>query len=347
MPGYLCRPLGLAMLLLLGLPGRYSWLAPAAGQPARPSAVKNKFHIPTEQLPELPTGGGVKALIAAVEQRLVLPAGTAVPARQSVEVRFAVSENGLVENPEISIGMGPVINAAVLSAVRQLPTLSPGTRNGQPVRMIVTLNVQPPAPPASPQEQREAQTRQQALAERRPGEADTTFLRRVLPVSFPQSNDLLAATWRPSAFGKQLFFSVRGADDNEYGTDLFMLDPFQANTYAVQVFAIAQADMTSLEAFFFADVNRDGRKELLAISRCDLRGGEVGNGFYPRTPHYQTHVFQCVGLSSTGRPQYRDYPTNTDYLNELPTAADVRAALAEHRRQLPPRRPAAAKAPLK
>lgn len=200
--------------------------------------------------------------------------------------------------------------------------------------------------PESAAHRREAQTLKLGLAQRQPGEADTTFLRRVLPVSFPQSNDLLAATWRPSAFGKQLFFSVLGTSDreNEYGTDLFMLDPFQADTYVVQVFPIpTQADLTSLEAFFFADVDQDGRKELLAISECSLREGEVGNGFYPRVAHYQTVSFQYASLSSTGRPQHDDEPTYYSYLDELAAASAVRQALAEHRqrRKLPPRHPAA------
>jgi hypothetical protein len=192
----------------------------------------------------------------------------------------------------------------------------------------------------------EAQTLKQATAQRLPGEADSTFLRRVLPASYPQSNDLLAATWRPSAFGKQLFFTVRGTDEsnNDGGTDLFMLDPFQANTYAVQVFTIpSQGDLTDLEAFFFTDVDQDGHKELLAISECSLRESfkDHGEVLYGRAPHYQTVVFQYVGLSSTGRPQYRDYPKDTSYLDELPTAAAVRQALARHQqRSKTPRQPA-------
>lgn len=340
-----CRPLLLAALLLLGLPGRYAWLPTAAGQPTRPALVKSKVPVATEQLPELPGGGGMVALVAAVQQRLVLPAGTTAPANQEVSVRCTVSETGLVENPEISLGMGPDINAAMLRAVRQLPTLRPGTRNGQPVRMVVTINVGPPPAPASTQEQREAQTQRQGLAERQPGEADSTFVRRVLPISYAGSNDLLAATWRPSAFGKQLFLSKQGQDDNAYGTDLLMLDPFQPNTYAVQVFAIpTQGDQTYLQAFFFADVDQDGQKELLAISECSLRGAEV-HGQYPRTSHYQTLVFQYAGRSSTGRPQYRDYPQSTPYLDELATAADVRQALAQHQQRHAVPRPPAAKAP--
>lgn len=207
--------------------------------------------------------------------------------------------------------------------------------------------------PESAAQRREAQTLKLGLAQRQPGEADTTFLRRVLPVSFPQSNDLLAATWRPSAFSKQLFFSVLGTSDreHEYGTDLFMLDPFQADTYVVQVFTIpSQGDLTVLEAFFFTDVDQDGRKELLAISECSLRESfkDHGQVLYGRSPHYQTLIFQCTGLSNTGRPQYRDDPRDYSYLDELATVAAVRQALARHqRRSKVPQRQATTKAPLK
>lgn len=219
--------------------------------------------------------------------------------------------------------------------------------------LLLTAAGQTLPTPKSAAHRREAQTLKLGLAQRQPGEADTTFLRRVLPVSFPQSNDLLAATWRPSAFGKQLFFSVLGNSDrgNEDGTDLFMLDPFQADTYVVQVFTIpTQADLTYLEAFFFTDVDHDGQKELLAISECSLLesfkvDGQMLTG---RAPHYQTVVFQYVGLSSTGRPQYQDYPRDTSYLDELATAAQVRQALARHQqRSKVPQRPAATKVPMK
>jgi hypothetical protein len=140
---------------------------------------------------------------------------------------------------------------------------------------------------------------------------------------------------------------VRGtpARGNDYGTDLFMLDPFQPNTYAVEVFAIpTQGDETDLAAFFFADVDRDGQKELLAIGACSLREGMV-NGLHPRTTHYQTQVFQYTDRSSTGCPQYRGYPNDTSYLDELPTAYAVRQALAApppRRRKIPPSTPARA-----
>ena len=89
-------------------------------------------------------------------------------------------------------------------------------------------------------------------------------------------------------------------------------------------------DATSLAALFFADANQDGQKELLALSECSLR--EPGG----RKTQCQTQVFQYMGLTSMGRPQYREDPTPRSYLNGLDTVAAVRQALARHQpRQLP------------
>lgn len=197
-------------------------------------------------------------------------------------------------------------------------------------------------------------TMRRGTAKRQPGEADTTFLKRVLPFSYPSrvvpvhhhstAESIVAYAWRPSAFGKQLFFSVRGTGDNEYGTDLFILDPFQADTYAVQVLKLEfMGDLTNLASLFFADVDQDGQKELLALLVWDLSetvrlsDGKLHRG---RFDHYDTVVFRYVNLGSTGRPQYRLDPKPRGYLDELPTAAAVRQALARHQRTLTQSQPA-------
>lgn len=187
-----------------------------------------------------------------------------------------------------------------------------------------------------PDSAREAQTRQQGVARRRPGEADSTFVRRVLPVAYQGYE--LAYAWRPSAFGKQLFFSEK---DEEGNVSLLVLDPYEENTYAVRVLPLtSQGDITTLEALFFADANHDGRKDLLALSSCSLKEQTKQEGewlFFHRT-HYLTDTWQYLGPDKAGRPQYAQGPERPD-LNELTTAAAVRRALAA-----PPRRPAAPKA---
>ncbi|MGY3087355.1 hypothetical protein ACVWYF_000381 [Hymenobacter sp. UYAg731] len=181
------------------------------------------------------------------------------------------------------------------------------------------------------------------IVRRAPGEADSAFLKRIFPVSFAAER-LVAYAWRPSAFGKQLFFPL--LEVNEYrreGEDaaLFVLDPFQPNTYAVQKLLLESiGDITNLSAFFFADVDRDGQKELLAVVYAEVQEVailELGHGKTERAvgrmSHQHTYVFRCAGLSSAGRPRYRADIVSRPYLNELPTAAAVRRALAQHQAQ--------------
>ncbi|MDO7884962.1 TonB family protein [Hymenobacter cheonanensis] len=344
------RPLALALLL----PG---WPSSAAGQTITLPA-KDPVYTYVEQMPQLPGGGGMGAIIAAVQQRVALPAGTAA-ANNRVFVRFTVGQQGQVEDAAIVKGASPVVDAAVLAAVRQLPTFAPGQQNGRLVRVSFTLPISPPGlvvtptPTATPEPSTEAKdgnwlqdndwlTETHTLvlgeAERKPGEADSTFARRVLPLSFALSKDFLAAAWRPSAYGKQLFFSLPGTDANEQGTDLLVLDPFSEDLYAVHTFTIpalarfilgSQGEATTLTAIFFADVNQDGQKELLALSK----GGLVEAGEWQT--YYQTQVFRYLGLSSTGRPQYYEDTAPRAYLDGLATVADVRQALARHQ---PPRK---------
>ncbi len=313
--------------LLLGLPVHY---ATAQGQPP-------PVYTHAEQMPELPEGGGEAAIREALQQGVVLPFGTPLPAATSeVVVRFVVGTLGDISETSIVRGLSPAVDEAVLEAVRHLPQLRAGMQGSKHVRVAFTMTVQAPGA-ANAAQRREATTRGQQTARRRPGEADSTFVRRVPPLTYTQSNNLLAYAWRPSAFGKQLFFSVHGGPDNEYFTDLYVLDPYQENTYAVRMLAIPpQGDYTSLEALFFADANHDGRKDLLTLTRCDLReevklsDGEYHTG---RFPHYQTLYWEYKVLDSTSPPQYTKETYRPD-LDELETAAEVREALAapRHRR---------------
>lgn len=185
----------------------------------------------------------------------------------------------------------------------------------------------------------EALTLRRGMAQRRPGELDTSFLRRVLPASFPSAynNLVVAHAWRPTPFGNQLFFSITNGGDNEYDLFLFILDPFQADTYAVQAFDMGNmGDLTTVAAIFFTDVDQDRRKELLSLNECSLREGfrtDNGEMIYGHAPHYETHVFRYVGLSRGGRPQYREDRTPRSYLDELPTAAAVRQAIIKHQQR--------------
>lgn len=334
--------------LLLGLPGRHSLLPTAAAQDA---PDPNKAYTYVEQMPMLPGRDQTAvALTAAVEQRLVLPAGA--PEREGrVFVRFIVEKNGIPDSLEIVKGVGPVQDAAVLAAVRRLPAFTPGRQNGRLVRVSFTLPVtlHSPAARQAAAQRLETQTVKQGIAERRPGETDSTFLRRVLPIAYPASTDLLAYAWRPSAFGKQLFFSAPAGDEGYYKTNLFVLDPFAPTTYAVQCFNLNVNEgcdvAPTLEAIFFADLNQDGQKELLALASCSSREpigrDRDGVGQFAHESHFATLVYQYAGFNSVSRPLYRLDHTPRAYLNGLETVAAVRQALAKHQAKPAPPKAAA------
>jgi hypothetical protein len=94
-------------------------------------------------------------------------------------------------------------------------------------------------------------------------------------------------------------------------------------------------DLTNLESLFFADVDQDGRPELLALKECSLRDigftDKHGQSSYGHFSHYATDIFRLAGPDRAGRPRYQLDTTTRTYLDELATAAAVRRALARHR----------------
>jgi hypothetical protein len=206
---------------------------------------------------------------------------------------------------------------------------------------LLTVGVAAPAwaqAKGYPTEGTEAQTLARGVALRRPGEADSAFLRRVLPVSYPASGHRVAYAWRPSAFGKQLLFVVQG--DNGTETALFILDPYQPVTYAVQRLSVVingGCDLaSSLNAIFFADVNHDGQKELLALGFCyALEPSEYkddnGHIMVGHVDRQGTVVYRYAGLDGKGRPRYEQAFTPR-YLTGVETAAEARAKIAAHQR---------------
>jgi hypothetical protein len=213
-----------------------------------------------------------------------------------------------------------------------------------------------PAPgAASAAQRREATTRWQRTAVRLPGEADTTFVQRVLPISYPlpaSYGDLQALACRPSPYGRQLVFTRSVLSPtmsySSYGwrnTEVFVLDPYQPHTYAVQRFFLGNiGDLPDQSvAPFVADVNADGHPDLVALITYSQSedGGHMN--------YYRVEVWHTNKLDKAGRPRYRLDETSYPYLeyrqDETPgpypgefTPATVRRALARHRRQL--RRPA-------
>ena len=305
----------------------------AQAQPEVTTTSGRPATLPSSEEPLLELQYEPGSVLDAIQARIVLPFGTPVPADTSrVVVTLVVGTLGEVADAKIVRGLSPAVDEAVLNALHDDLSLRPVQHNGKYRNTPYTLTIQAPGA-ASPAQRREATTYWQRTAHRLPGEADSTFVRRVLPLSYPAyARGLLAYAWRPSAFGKQLFFSRRGGADNEYGTDLYVLDPYQPGTYAVQVLPVGtMGDLTNLAALFFADANHDGRKDLLTLAECALREeheSEDGEMLLGRVNHYRTDIWQYAGLDKAGRPQYRPDPMPRPYLDDLETAAEVRQALA-------------------
>lgn len=184
----------------------------------------------------------------------------------------------------------------------------------------------------------EARTLRQGVAKRQPAESVETFLQRVLPASFANPDDplqIIHYAWRPSAFGKQLFVSAHDPHEH-YRLYVFVLDPYQADRYAVERFEVEHeaSDSADLEAIFFADANHDGRKELLVLVHSSVVTPTVieGVNWQAHASDYHTRIYG-YRLSAQGkRPHYQEYPHRDD-LDDLGTAAEVRQILATPNRK--------------
>lgn len=322
--------------------------APAKAAPPTPPPAE------WEPILKEPYGAsGRAAVLAEVQRTLVLPLGTPVPSLDSrVVVGFEVG-GGMVKKQWIIRSLSPAADSAVLAAVSQL-YFKNGPGYYQP---SVTYTLVVPAPgAASADQRREATTRWQRTAVRLPGEADSTFVKRVLPISYWSTDygDLQALACRPSPYGRQLVFTKPVNDPNmaysSYGwhdTEVFVLDPYQPHTYAVQRFYLHNGgDLPdqSVEPFV-ADVNADGHPDLVTLITYSqsVSGGE---GMPPgHFNYYRVEVWHTSGLDEAGRPRYRPDETTYPYLeyrqDETPgpypeefTPATVRHKLAQHQRQL-------------
>lgn len=103
-----------------------------------------------QHMPQLPSGGGQAAVVAAIRQRLVLPAGPACRAGRVV-VAFTVEITGTPTGAYVVQGLDESCDAAVLAAVRRLPRFAPGRHtDGQPARVLYAVAVPLAAPAPSP-----------------------------------------------------------------------------------------------------------------------------------------------------------------------------------------------------
>jgi protein TonB len=99
-------------------------------------------YCPVEQMPELLTGGGSAAIVAAIQRRLIYPAA-AMRARAAgrVFIGFTITSKGLVKEAHVIKGFRLDCDAAALHAVQLLPRFKPGRQLGKPVACGYTVPV--------------------------------------------------------------------------------------------------------------------------------------------------------------------------------------------------------------
>ncbi len=320
---------GRPVRVALRLAPRLSVLRPPDAFPSPPSPGEDPLYAHVAHMPRLASGGALVPLLQAWgPAQHIVPDSLRLPAHGRLVEEVIVEKDGRVQHSRTLAGISPAVDAALRPNFDKLPRVVPGRHRGQRVRVALLVTIELTKHTRimrqAEAERREAQTWRRGWARRHPGETDAHFVHRVLPLSLEETQKLTAYAWRPTAYGRQLFMTRPGRGDNESGTDLLVLDPYRPGTYALRVLPVTGLDdRTSLNEFFAADVDRDGRPELLALKQCDLRGSRLerhGRETYTGSePRYATDVFRLAGTDRAGRPRYQREETDRPYLDDLPT----------------------------
>ncbi|WP_220616273.1 energy transducer TonB [Hymenobacter sp. HSC-4F20] len=110
-----------------------------------PGTDSARVYTFVEQLPSLPTGGGITALADTLRRGTWRRLGpTPQPVEGQVLVSFVVGPRGSIFLVTIEQGLSPTVDAAVLETVRHLPRMRPGKQNGKAVAVRLTAPVRLP-----------------------------------------------------------------------------------------------------------------------------------------------------------------------------------------------------------
>ncbi|GAA4369367.1 hypothetical protein GCM10023185_42960 [Hymenobacter saemangeumensis] len=143
---------GQPVAVLVTIPVVFLLQAPAEvpplqlAEPSQPDQLAEKKPAYVEELPRMPgeknKGKGVATLVAAIQRGLIYPEAALRSSVQGrVFVSFTVDSLGQVKEPKIVKGIGWGCDEAVLVAVKKLPRLQPGTQQGRPVSVGITLPI--------------------------------------------------------------------------------------------------------------------------------------------------------------------------------------------------------------
>ncbi|GAA4044491.1 energy transducer TonB [Hymenobacter glaciei] len=102
----------------------------------------SKPYFSVEQMPELPSGGGQMAIVAAIQKAVRYPANAL---RNGVEgkvfVSFVVDPKGEVIDVKIVKGLGSGLDEETIRAIKTLPRFIPGKQNGREVSVAFTVPI--------------------------------------------------------------------------------------------------------------------------------------------------------------------------------------------------------------
>lgn len=115
----------------------------ATEKPASPPVIGGrKVYTYVEQMPALPGGGTVNAIVKAIQDKLVYPQLEKSAQKDGmVFASFIVEADGTVQDLGIVKGLSAPYDDAVLASIRQLPRFTPGKQNGRPVAVSFTVPV--------------------------------------------------------------------------------------------------------------------------------------------------------------------------------------------------------------
>lgn len=129
-----------AWLIALALSACAQQEAPKPPMAATPKPAPEKVYTYVEQMPQLPGGGGERAIASQLMRLFRVPKLKEQPSWPRTKVSFVVGSDGRIYNEQVFLTDSiPEYSAAMLKAVRALPRLTPGYQEGKPVAVKLML----------------------------------------------------------------------------------------------------------------------------------------------------------------------------------------------------------------
>lgn len=119
---------------------------------AQTDTTKFVCYFPIEPMPELPGGGGNRAIVTAIQKRIVYPAkALQAGAEGKVFASFAVTPSGKVQNITVLKTFRSDCGVATVNAIRQLPLFKPRRKDLGTISLTVpiTFKIKYDLPPAN------------------------------------------------------------------------------------------------------------------------------------------------------------------------------------------------------